>query len=118
MEFKRFRLLIGAITALMIPGMLSACGGGWRTTSMPAPAPTQIHEKVKMVRAGASDSLAIVDDGSLWVWGKETLVSGEDGTVWDVEVRRHIDTLDDVRCVSIGHQHITMILGSDGTLWA
>jgi len=57
-------------------------------------------------------------DGSLWVWGKETLVSGEDGTVWDVEVRRrHIETLDNVVAVSPG-QSCTMALTSDGTLWA
>jgi len=118
MEFKRFRLLIGVITALMIPGLLSACGGGWRTTHIPAPAPKQIRERVKMVSAGASDSFVIMEDGSLWGWGKETLVSGEDRTVWDVDVRRrHIDTLDDVVAVSQGH-NLTMALTSDGTLWA
>jgi len=123
-KFKRWKigrwivLLFVAIIALMMPGMLSACGGGWRTTSMPTPAPTQIRERVKTVIAGASDSFVIMEDGSLWVWGKETLVSGEGGTVWDVEVRhRHIETLNDVVAVTSGQSN-TMALTSDGILWA
>jgi len=117
MGINRFKLLSGAIIVIVISGILSSCYS-WQKTSIQTPAPMQISERVKTVIAGESNSFVILEDGSFWVWGRQTFVAEKGTTVWDVKVqRRHIETLDNVIAVS-SFEARTIVLTSDGTLWA
>ncbi|AEC01294.1 fimbrillin family protein [Parasphaerochaeta coccoides] len=115
--------------------------GGWNTTSdgtgvrysagdsftMPAHDVTLYAQwlvKVKTVSAGGSSTMILKKDGSLWATGRNEWGQLGDGTTTNrttpVRVKASADYNDfmtDVKEVSIGTNH-TMILKTDGTLWA
>ena len=90
--------------------------GNGITTGMgiPNPTPVKIMDNVSVVSAGASHTMAITTDGSLWAWGANESGQLGDGTSTD----RHspVWIANGVIAVSAGSWH-TMAITADGSLW-
>lgn len=86
--------------------------------------PVQIMEDVAQVSAGAYFTAAVKTDGTLWMWGSND--SGELGTNHEKDQKNKIGwacrkeptfVMEGVADVACGGYH-TLILKTDGTLWA
>jgi len=88
-------------------------GGGNMTT------PLQIgrHNDWAYVAAGASHTLAIGRDGSLWAWGSNSHGELGDGTIVNRWAPTRIGTDTNWRSVTAGLGY-TVAIRTDGTLWA
>lgn len=71
-------------------------------------------QKVVSVAAGSAHSAAILEDGSLWTWGRNGSGQLGDGTYEDR--LSPVKIMDDVVSVSLGDMHSGAIK-SDGSLW-
>jgi len=103
----------------------------WEPIFEPISSPIWIMDNVVATSAGASHTMAIRTDGTLWAWGSNTFGQLGNGTrtitEWDehgeqiniVDNDRHtpVFIMDDVIAVSAGVHH-TMAIRSDGSLWA
>ena len=104
----RTRLAIAILVA-----MLAGCGGS------PDPISDGTHHVIathQVVAAGASHTLALKTDGTLWAWGGNSHGQLGDGTVTDSPHPIEIGTDADWASVAAGTQH-SLAIKKDGTLW-
>lgn len=105
--------------------MLTACQereipAGWSATDLPVPAPLQINTMVTAIDAngvpsGRRNSLAVMEDGSLWSlsgWGGWRRFDESERE----PSRGHAKIMEDVIAVSAGYRY-TMAITSDNVLW-
>ena len=86
--------------------------GRWRVTSVSKPEPIQI--KISPVSAGGA-GFAIMENGDLWAWGRNSDGRLGDGTTEDRDIP--VKIMYDVIAVSAG-SFCTMAIKSDSSLWA
>ena len=86
--------------------------------------PTQIMEDVASVSAGAYFTAAVKEDGTLWTWGNNYYGQLGDGhgknqknRIGEACRKSPVQVMEDVQAVACGDYH-TLILKTDGTLWA
>ncbi len=86
--------------------------------------PTQIMEDVASVSAGAYFTAAVKEDGTLWTWGNNYYGQLGDGhgknqknRIGEACRKSPVQVVEDVQAVACGDYH-TLILKTDGTLWA
>ena len=85
--------------------------------------PIKIMDDVVSISAGATHSLAIKSDGSLWAWGSNK--EGEIGAGTSITAQNYDDqykptpikVMDDVAVASAGKSH-SLAIKTDGSLWA
>ena len=70
--------------------------------------------KVSFVAVGANHMLAVLEDGSLWAWGKNDVGQLGDGTTIDRSTP--VKIMDGVVCAAAGQDYSLAIL-ADGSLW-
>jgi alpha-tubulin suppressor-like RCC1 family protein len=70
-----------------------------------------------MVAGGGGHSLALLEDGTLWSWGRNDRGQLGHGTTQSVTAPVKIEYLSDVATVSCGYFH-TLAALADGTAWA
>ena len=78
-----------------------------------------LRTDVKAIAAGEGHSLALLTNGSVLAWGKNT--SGElgNGTTQDTPVPTSVNGLDSaVVAVAVGRDDFSLALKSDGSVWA
>jgi len=78
----------------------------------------ELMDGVTAISSGASHTMAIMDDGNLWTWGRNAEGQIGNGTVTNTStpVRHPVKIMDDVIYISAGHQHSAAIQ-ADGSLW-
>jgi alpha-tubulin suppressor-like RCC1 family protein len=93
--------------------------GNSSTSSNPVSTPTKIGTGVyNAVSAGASHSMAIATNGTLWGWGANgSSQLGNNATGGTVTVPRQFSPDNDWNIVSAGGLH-TLAIRKDGSLWA
>jgi len=113
---KRTKLLAAMSLVVFAFGVLVACRisertGGWVATDLPTPEPMQINMRIVAIEAARSGrtSRAIMEDGSLWLWGGYSQHLGGLFRPINIGERR------DVLAVSDGFNHTALIV-SDGAL--
>jgi alpha-tubulin suppressor-like RCC1 family protein len=74
-------------------------------------------EDVIAIGAGASFSVALKDDGTVWTWGGNFYGELGDGTNTDRASAAQISGLSDVTKIAVGYYH-TLAMTSDGTVFA
>lgn len=86
--------------------------------------PIQIMEDVASVSAGAYFTAAVKEDGTLWTWGNNYYGQLGDGhgknqknRIGEACRKSPVQVMEDVQAVACGDFH-TLILKTDGTLWA
>ena len=80
-----------------------------------SPVPIKILDQVSISIAGYLNSMAIKDDGTLWVWGAGRDGQIGDGTIEDSWVPEKI--MDNVERATTGTNH-SLAVTKDGALWA
>jgi hypothetical protein len=70
-----------------------------------------------MVSAGGSHSIALKNDGTVWVWGKNDQGQLGNGTTNDHPLAIQVDGLYNIIAVAAGRSH-SVALSNDGTVWA
>lgn len=81
------------------------------TTYIPVPS------AMRSVSAGLNHSLALIEDGTVWAWGRNQngqLGHGHLGEFW---YPAKVESLAGIRMISAGADH-SLALKSDGTIWA
>lgn len=113
-SFARHR---GWIATILVTASLFGCGGGGSSDTPTAP-PAQPTGFVA-IAAGATHSVAIKADGSLWTWGCSTYGSACDKTTATSQAPTRLDATSDqaYTVVSSGEFH-NLALKADGSLWA
>ncbi len=139
--------LVSRGTPQPVPGVTGAsavAGGGWHslavtggqvlawgdnrdgqlgdgtTTSRQSPTPVlglPAGNPVRAVSAGDRYSTALLDDGTVWAWGDNTVGQLGDGTTVARSVPAPVPGLGSVAALSSGYDH-TLALKTDGTVWA
>lgn len=109
--------LCGGIASILVMASLSGCGGGG--SSEPANAPSVRPTGFVAVAAGATHSVAIKADGSLWTWGCSTYGDACDKTAATSQAPTRLDatSAQAYAAVSSGEFH-NLALKADGSLWA
>src|SRR5665213_1602411 len=72
---------------------------------------------VVSIAAGASHSLALKNDGTVWAWGDNGAGELGDGTTTQRNTPLQVSGLTGVVAVAAGHFH-SLAVKSDGTVWA
>lgn len=109
------RLFIAFISCALCSNLIAASS----STSNPRLSPVTIQaltgKGVVQVHAGKGISYAVLEDGTVWGWGRNDYNQlGENG---GGIVPRQIEGLDDVKTVRAGGD-FTLALKNDGTVWA
>lgn len=73
--------------------------------------------KVKAVAAGASHSVALRKDGTVWTWGRNEAGQLGTGNRIDSATPVQVDGLRDIIAIASGRNHV-VALKKDGTVWA
>ncbi len=82
------------------------------------PEPVQVLDRVSKVKVGCNDTLALRDDGTLWVWGLNRFgVSNNEDEYGQLYQDTPVQVMEDVADMASGHG-TSYILKTDGTLWA
>ncbi len=74
-------------------------------------------DNVIAVLAGASHSVALKKDGTVWTWGFNGSGQIGDGTTHDWSVPHKVTAINDVKAIATGSGHV-VALKQDGTVWA
>ena len=74
-------------------------------------------DNIKEVAAGASHTVALRNDGIVWVWGINTSYQLGDVGITDVRSPLILDSLYDIQAIAAGEKH-TVFLKDDGTVWS
>jgi alpha-tubulin suppressor-like RCC1 family protein len=93
--------------------------GSTSNTPVGLPGPVQGLSRVTGISAGLSHSLALRNDGTVWVWGGNTrgqLGNGTSGTNFGL-VPAPVPGLSGIRAIAAGESH-NLALAPDGTVWA
>lgn len=107
----KFRVLVAA----MALGLLSACGTDPSEPSIHTAAPEA--PRIVAVAAGASHSLALRSDGTVWAWGANSSGQLGNGTEDDSPTPQPVKGLSDAIAIAAGRDH-SLALKRDGTVWA
>jgi alpha-tubulin suppressor-like RCC1 family protein len=91
-------------------------GSGWADTHSDEPVRVCGLEDIKSLAAGASHSVALKKDGTVWTWGSNDKGQLGNGTVENHELPTAITGLNDVAAVAAGSSHV-LALKKDGTVW-
>ena len=70
-----------------------------------------------MLQSGASHSVALKEDGTVWTWGSNSLGQLGDGTFEDRSDPVQVNDLSNIVSIAVGSNH-SLALKSDGTVWA
>ena len=72
---------------------------------------------VRAIAAGASHTIALKSDGTVWAWGYNESGQLGDGTIIDSTTPVQVNGLEEVVAIACGYYH-TIALKSDGTVWS
>jgi len=92
-SLSSFARLCGWIATILVMASLSGCGGGGSSDAPTAP-PVQPTGFVA-IAAGATHSVAIKADGSLWTWGCATYGDACDKTAATSQAPTRLDATSD-----------------------
>lgn len=81
------------------------------------PVQVQNLSEVTAVAAGASHTVAVRNDGTVWTWGNNNTGQLGDGTTIERRTPVRVQNLGGIIAVAAGNQH-TLALRNDGTVWA
>jgi alpha-tubulin suppressor-like RCC1 family protein/fibronectin type 3 domain-containing protein len=69
------------------------------------------------IAGGSGHSIALKDDGTVWVWGDNTYGQLGDGTNNSTNLPKLLLTIHEIKAVAAGESH-SLALKTDGTVWA
>jgi alpha-tubulin suppressor-like RCC1 family protein len=103
-------------------GQLGAGTNANRSTPVPVQVedsndPSGFLSGVNAIAAGASHSLALKDDGTVWAWGDNQLGQLGDGTTTSSSTPVQVSDLDGVNAIAADFV-FSLALKNDGTVWA
>ncbi len=97
--------------------------GNGEFVSSPVPAPVQVSapagwagKKVIAIAAGDEHSLALLDDGTVWGWGRGDIGQLGDGSGADSNIPVQAQALTGVTAIACGNLY-SVAIGSGGTVW-
>ncbi len=69
------------------------------------------------IAGGSGHSIALKDDGAVWVWGDNTYGQLGDGTNNNTNLPKLLSMINEAKAVAAGEEH-SLALKADGTVWA
>jgi len=91
-------------------------GSGWTDSHIDEPLRVCGLEEITAVAAGASHSVSLKKDGTVWAWGNNDAGQLGDGTFNVSEFPVKVSGITDVVAIAAGNNHV-LVLKKDGTVW-
>ena len=92
------------------------CGAGENTENISEPVQITENTSYQKISAGGMHSLALDENGAVWVWGNNVLGQLGDGTVEDAYTPKKMEFEGEVEVISAGLQE-SAIIDSSNKLW-
>jgi alpha-tubulin suppressor-like RCC1 family protein len=111
---QAFRALVATWVALVVVGCAQL-----RPEASASESPSPRHEAASLqAKAGASHTLLLREDGTVWAWGANGSGQLGDGTTSHRQEPRRVAGLSAVKAVVASGEHSLALRGSDGSVWA